>query len=258
MRRNSPGNTWRDATGEFAMNVPVEMDSRYGQALDLLACKVQSHIWDCNGGIWEPRSGDAVRHRLSLAWLGRLLVTECEQARLPRDRTRPTLSRRLTAAKRRKLVKDMRSVAKVLRAGSPEIFMATFAASKHVVPSPASDDPIPAGLLPMEMRAWLKSQRRLTSSRLGDALLAIAGDLDGIDHRRKPLGRREQPETTLAAALVTWLRAATGGPYSYQRGEPIPTGGRPFYEVVVAFVKAAGWSMTDSLLKSRLEARQRA
>jgi hypothetical protein len=161
----------------------------------------------------------------------------------------------LTAAERRKLVKDIRSVAKVLRAGSPEIFMATFAASKHVVPSPESDDPMPVGLLRMEMRAWLKSQRRLTSSRLADAILAIASELDGQDHRRKPRGRGAQPETKLAKVLVTWLRVATGAPWDYQNGSPIPAGGRPCYDVAASFVRAAGWSMTEALLKGRLEAK---
>lgn len=252
--RSSPGKAWRDAIAgvEFAFDAPSEMDNdRYGPALDLLARKIESHLWDCNGGLWEPRGGDDVRHKLSLAWLGLLLVSECEEARLPRDRAPPALVRRLAAAKRRKLVKDIRSVAKSLKAGSPEIFMATFAASKHVVPSPASYRE------PTHRLALLN--RQLTSSKLGDALLAIAHELDGQDHRRKPRGRREQPETTLAAALVTWLRVATGASWSYQRGDSVPAGGQPLHEVAAAFLQAAGWpDMTGPTIKSRLESKTRA
>jgi hypothetical protein len=257
-RRDPPGKIWRAATGEFHINVPAEMDGQYGSALDLLALKVQPHLWDCSGGHWEPRGEDDARHRLSLAWLGCLLVNECEKARPARRRTLPSkLARRLTAAKRSKLIKEIRSVAEMLKDGSLELFMAMSAASKYVVPSPASDDPIPPGLS-AEMRAWLRSNRRLTTSKLADALLAIAHELDGQDHRRNPLGQHERPETTLAAALVTWLRVATGAPWGRQHGEPIPTGGRPLNEVAAAFVRAAGWSMTDSIIKSRLESKKRA
>jgi hypothetical protein len=178
---------------------------------------------------------------------------------LPRDKSQHAKPRWLSAVKRRKLIKDIRSVAKSLKAGSSEIRMATFAAAKHVVPSPESDDPPPVDLLPRQKQVWLKNQRRLTASKLADALLAMSIELDGQDHRKKPSGRHEQPETKLAAELVTWLRVATGAPWNYVSGGPIPPGGRPCYDVAAAFVQAAGWrSMTTMVVKARLEARTRA
>lgn len=261
MRRPSPpGRMWQDATREFAVNVPPEMHGRYGMALDLLAKKVARHVWDCNGGIFETRGKSEARHRLSLARLGCLLVDECEKARnSPRKGTPSMMGKRLTAAERRKLAKDVRSVALSLNTGSQEFFHAILAASKHIVPSPDSNDGIALGSFSAEIRAWLKCTRRLTASTLSAALLAIADVLDHQDHRRKPRHRREGCETTLAAELVTWLRVATGAPWSYQEGDRIPQGGCPCYEVAACFLQAAGWSrMTAPIIKSRLEARHRA
>jgi hypothetical protein len=67
MRREPPGNVWRTAT---AIDVPDDLNQRYGGPLDLLVRRVQPHLWDCNGGIWEPPGGDDALHRLSLALLG--------------------------------------------------------------------------------------------------------------------------------------------------------------------------------------------
>ena len=66
------------------------------------------------------------------------------------------------------------------------------------------------------------------------------------------------PETSLARILVTELRVATGAPGSYQNGGPIPRGGKPLYDVVTAFLNAAGWSMDVGTIKSRIEAKPRA
>jgi len=108
------------------------------------------------------------------------------------------------------------------------------------------------------MQAWLKGQPSLSLSDLADALCAISDELEGQD-RRSTRPRGEQPETTLARVLVTELRAATGAPWSYQDGGPIPGGGKPFYDIVAAFMNAAGWKAMDiATVKGRLEAKGRA
>jgi hypothetical protein len=258
--RRPAGSAWRAATDEFGEYVSAEGRARYGASLDLLTEKVGPHLWDCDGGIWEPPGTDAARKSLSLAWLGRLLVEACEGARGTPAPEAVNIPARLPAARRRKIAGDMRSVAAALQQGGYEIAMAVLAARKHVAPSAESQMPPPPDLKHRtEMQAWVSGERRLSADRLAEALLAAAGELDGKDYRTRPRGRREGPETTLATEVVTWLRVATGAPWDYQRGGGIPTGGRPSYDVAAAFLEAAGWpSMTADVIKSRLDAKGRA
>jgi len=258
VRHTAPGKTWRDAAGEFAVNVSTKMDGRYGTALDLLALKAGPHLWHLSvqgNPVWVPH-GPGHPRSLSLAYLSFRLIEACEKAQnKSRERSSPMRSNRLPAKTRRKLVKDIRSVASFLEKGRAEIAMATVIARKYLEPAPGSYKPCPPGLTPFESQAWVNSEKRLTSPTLGRVLALIADQLDGKDYRTKPLGRREGAETALAAELVTWLRVATGALWNHMPG-PIPMGGRPFYDVVAAFLQAAGWCrMTAPIIKSRLEAR---
>ena len=251
------------AVGSILVDSSAEMIKRYGSALDLLAQKVGPHLWDCNGGVWERPGGDKTRHRLSLAHLSRLIVDECEQARKTREaapKPKPTAAKRgrLTSAERRTLVKEIRAVASSLRTGGIETHKAILDGGlRYVVPSdkpPEPSEPMPKGLTSAQWTLWLQGRRPWMSFIA--ALEAVANELDGRDNRAKPLGRNVNVETVLAAEIVTWLRVATGAPGSYQRGDRIPIGGRPFYEVAAAFLQAAGYSlMTAAIIKARLEAR---
>jgi hypothetical protein len=258
--RMPAGSAWQDATGEFAELVPVEGFARYAAALDLLTKQVEPHLWDCNGGIWEPPGADAVRRRLSLAWLGHLLVECCERTRVEPVSAHPSLPARLPAARRRKIAADMTSVALALKAGGYEIAKAVIAARKHIEPSAGSLMPPPPDLTHcMELKAWTSSERRLTPNKLADALLAAAEELDGKDYRTRPRGRREGTDTALATEVVTWLRVATGAPWHHQWDGRVPAGGRPSYDVAAEFLAAAGWKQTTAtVIKYRLEAKVRA
>jgi hypothetical protein len=254
-RRHLSGEDWKSTIGEVAVIAP-DLEKRYGDALDLLAKEAAPHILDCDGGIWTSRSADTGRHKLSLAWLGNLLVTECENARLAAAAVSPApvnLRPPTAGRSRQKLVKDMRSVARALTK-NPDISLdAIQAATKYVVSSPSVINSrfasVSAGM------RW--TQPLLTRSDLASALRAISDVMENLD-RRSTTRRSEMPETSLARILVTELRVATGAPGSYQNGGPIPRGGKPLYDVVTAFLNAAGWSMDVGTIKSRIEAKPRA
>jgi len=261
-RKAVAGEGWRAATDELSVFVSSDLQDRYGAALDLLADRAGKVIWDCVAGHWQPPSGDAERKRVSIAWLGRTLVDACEQSRLSRgakcSRGQSKGARRLSAADRRRMTKQLRSLADALGEGAEEAFWMTQAAADVLSPSPRGIEPAPEGLEKMERLAWEKSERRLKPRHLAAALAAMADAIDGADYREQPRGRSEAPETALGVALVTWIRASTGAPMRYLRGEQILMGGRPLWEAATAFVIAAGWRMESGTLRSRIEARMRA
>lgn len=243
---------WQVTADEYADWVPKDLQNRYASALDTLAEYIVTSLWDCDAGIWRSPSGDEQRRRMSLGYLGKILVLECEKFRLRPRETATVHNNRGSAAHRRAIAKKLSHVITFLKRGDSDAIAATVTANEHL--KPVSSKPPPVGLTsPAQHDLWWSLPPTLSPATLAAALSAMVATLEYTDHRAQPRGRHEAVETALSRALVNMLRTATGASTDYQIGG-LTSGGKPLYRIATQFVVTAGWTMTPETMKSRLEA----
>ena len=247
MLARSAGSLWRAATDGVLADIPAEIQQRYAEALDLLAEKVGPDLLDCHGGTWEARGDDELRHKISLVFLAKNVISKCELARSAPADEHPRSNEstgHLTSVDRQRIARNIDAVVADLKRGGFPIRQAILrSALRFVTPHPDTSEPEGPprdGLTNAQWRLF-HQVRRPTTSFIA-ALEALARDLASQDDRPAALRRRQaNEETQLAAQLVELLREATKDD-------------QPFYRVVATFVSAAGWRIAPKTIKKRLEA----